>query len=511
MAGEPGGTRLIDSQQSMIGGLNTVSDDIALLPNQLRKAANARLTEFGGVTKRGGTQYTHTASLGGSVQNGYTWRRDTGARQLMAVANGTLYTGAYGAFPITYTAQSGTLSNTVAPVFAQFRDGSNDVVYIADGGSINKWDGGALTRISGTTAVNHIVVHNERLWGCGNSTATDSIFYSDYDNGSTLGIGASKGGQIVVRTFADETVVSLASINTSLLIFHRRGISRLTGYGQDDITVAPQGVTADVGLIAPKSVVPVGNVAYFISERGLYRCNESSVQPVSTPEAPDPILPIIRELSSSQFANIRANFNRATRELWISIPTLGIYTFHTILDAWTGPWNGGYIAPYATTSVWDTLDTNGLPIVLKGDEGGWISLCDPPSIYKDNVSASGTGGTPCTMEVQFHRLYCGDEALAKALRWGYLTASLRGATNCSVRWSTDFDTGTGSYTMPLTNFGLWGTGSWGSGSWGAASSKNYRIPMGGTGYYTDVSIVDSSAATPLFSRFQLETFSLGRR
>jgi hypothetical protein len=188
---------------------------------------------------------------------------------------------------MTYTAQTGALDASATVSFAQFRNGSSDVVYIADGGPLNVWDGTTLTtNISGTIDTSTIVVHNERLWGCGNSTYPDSIFYSAFNNGNTLGNGSASGGQIIVRTFADETVVALASVNTSLLIFHRRGISRLTGYGQDDIDVAPQGVTADVGLIAPKSVVSVGNQAFFLSERGLYRCNESEVAPVATPEAP---------------------------------------------------------------------------------------------------------------------------------------------------------------------------------------------------------------------------------
>ena len=75
MAGERGGIRLADQQPLMTGGLNTVSDDIALLPTQLRKAANARLTDFGAVTKRGGTKRVSGALGSASVLNGYTGER----------------------------------------------------------------------------------------------------------------------------------------------------------------------------------------------------------------------------------------------------------------------------------------------------------------------------------------------------------------------------------------------------------------------------------------------------
>ena len=272
MAAEPGGVRLADQQPKFDGGLNDVSDDSALQPNQMRRSNNARLTDYGAVTKRGGTQRSSTAALAAAaVLNGFTFRQDSGTEQILAVCNGVLRTTTYGAFPWTWATQTGALSTTVVPSFAQFRDsGGNDVVYIADGGALNKWSGTTLTtNIVGTVACDVIAVHNERLWASGNTSFPDSIFYSDLNNGDSLGNGASGGGQIIVRTFGDEAVVGLASINTSLLIFHRRGISRLTGFGQDDITVAPAAVTADVGTIAPDSIVASNNVAFFISERGL--------------------------------------------------------------------------------------------------------------------------------------------------------------------------------------------------------------------------------------------------
>lgn len=501
--------RVVDQQPLMSGGLNSISDDVALTPTQVRKAGNARLTDFGAISKRGGTQRSSAALAAASVLNGYTWTRDVGSPQIMAVCNGALRTTAYGVFPWTWATQTGSLSTTISPTFAQFRDGTNDVVYIADGGLLNMWNGTTLsTDIAGTIASDTIVVHNERLWACGNSSFPDSIFYSAINNGSTLGNGVADGGQIIVRTFADERIVALASVNTSLLIFHRRGISRLTGYGQDDTTVSPAGVTSDVGTIAKDSVVSIGNVAYFVSERGLYRCNEAEVAPVSTQETPDPLLPVIRSLTASQFDSVRSVFNRSTRELWISIPDIGVYVYHTLLQAWTGPWDNGYVSPQ-TTSMWETLNVEGLPVTLRGDTSGYVSLCDSPAAARDNVNPDGTGGSTYTMNVRLHRMYCGDTALYKSLRWGYVTAQLRGSSECRISWTTGEVMG--SYTMPVSFYGVWGGGAWGDGSWGGSSSKSFRIPMGGAGYYVDVNIIDSGQSLPIFSNFQLETFSLGRR
>ena len=513
MANEPGGTPLADMQPRFDGGLNNVSDDAALNVNQMRRALNARLTDYGAATKRGGTQRTSSSALSAhAVANGYTWRRDSGSVDILAVANGVLYTSTFGTFPWTWTARTGALSTTVPPTFAKFIDGTGaDVIYIGDGGLLNKWDGTTLTvNIAGTIGATMLAVHNQRLYSCGCSAAPDSIFYSALNNGDTLGNGALDGGQIVVRTFGDENVVGLASINTSLLIFHRRGISRLTGFGQDDITVAPQAVSADVGLIAAKSIVANDNVAYFVSERGLYRCNEAEVAAVGTAQTPDPLLPIIRSLTSAQFDLIRAVFNRGTKELWITMPGFGCYVYHTVLQAWAGPWDTGFVDP-DTTALFETLNASGLPVVLKGDASGWVSLCDAPGVFLDNVAAAGTGGERYAMTVQAHRFYFGDEALAKSLRWAYLTAQLRGSDQTRVEWSTGDSFG--SFSLPPSTDETWGgTGTqWGIGTWGGAGSKNYRIPLGGTGYYVDFNIIDSGNGLPVFSRLQSEAFSLGRR
>jgi len=504
--------RLVDQQPQMDGGLNAISDDISLQPNQLRLTVNARLTDYGAITKRGGTQRTAAElSVGDDVLNGYNWSKDSGAEEILAVCDGSLFTATYGSsFPWTWTQRTGALSTSVAPTFAQFRDGTGaDVVYLSDGGLLNKWNGSALSVLTNTVSTSVIQVHNERLWGAGNSSFPDSIFYSALNNGDTLGYGAGGGGQIVVRTFGDEAVVGLASINTSLLVFHRRGISRLTGFGQDDITVQPAALTADVGTIAAKSIVASNNIAYFISERGLYRCNEMEVAPVGTAQVPDPLLPIIRQLTSTVFDNIRCVVNRATKELWIFIPGFGCYQYHLVLNAWSGPWNTGYLSP-ETTAFFEVIDNSGLPVILRGDGSGFVSLCDAPAEAMDNVQPNGTGGESYLMQAQMHRLYCGDDAMAKALRWGYLTAQLKGSQDCSVSWTTDEAFGT--FQLPPSSAGIWSLSeTWDSGIWGGSGSRNYRIPMGGTGYYVDLSISDSGTTLPIFSRMQIETFALGRR
>jgi hypothetical protein len=129
----------------------------------------------------------------------------------------------------------------------------------------------------------------------------------------------------------------------------------------------------------------------------------------------------------------------------------------------------------------------------------------------DNAAANGTGGNSYALTLQLHRLYCGDDALAKSLRFGYLTVQLKGSTQTRVEWSTG--DAFGSWSLPPSYDETWGGAGtvWGTGTWGGAGSKSEKIQMGGTGYYVDVSIIDSGAALPVFSRFTLEAFELSRR
>ena len=198
-----GREKVVDQQPKFDGGLNSVSDDASVLPNQMRRADNARLTDYGAVTKRGGTKRTTASPIAAaSILNGYTWRKDGGTQELMIVCNGLLHTSTYlSTYPWTWTAQTGALSTSVTPSFVQFRNATADVVYIADGGLLNVWNGTTLTtNIVGTLDVQTLAVHNQRLWGCGNATYPDSIFYSALNNGDTLANGAAGGGQIIVRT-----------------------------------------------------------------------------------------------------------------------------------------------------------------------------------------------------------------------------------------------------------------------------------------------------------------------
>jgi hypothetical protein len=503
---------LRDGQGDFRGGLNTAFDEEALQPNEMRRAEEAVLTEYGAVLKRLGTQYLQDAVLhANGVQNGYGWLRDNNTQQLLAVANGTLYTASY-AIGTTFTSQSGALKATGTPAFASFRDGpGGEVAYIADGDSatsLNKWNGTTLTtNIASTPAgITQLAVYNQRLFGC--TGADQKVFWSGINNGDSLGQSGSGGGEAIIRTFSDQNVTGLAAFGSSLLIFHTSGISRFTGLTQDDIAIAAgaQGVTSDVGTLSGRSIVNTPQGIYFLSDRGFYVATETQVAPISLK-----IDDKTRSWDLAQASGVIGVHRRALREVWWYVPDVGVLRFNYALQAWTGPCQGGYVDP-VTNALWEGVDGDFQPIVLAGDAAGRVKLCDAPLIYRDNAPTAGIGGTVFSMAVRPRRLYFGDPASFKAYKWIYLTAGLRASTIASVVWQSA--NGSGAYTLPNPTgggTGTWGTGTWGTGIWGAGATKPIRVPINGYGEYLDVTFTDGGEAQSAWGRVEVQGFDYGRR
>jgi len=495
--------RVLDQQDGFVGGLNTVADESQVQPNQVRTATNVRGTEQGGAKKRAGTRRLHTSPLGGGqpVRGGYGWQQTLGSTEVV-VCNGTLFSGA-AAYAMVWTNHGGTLDANAYPSFASFRDASADVVYVADGGLLNKFDGTTLSEdIASTPSTAFVTVHNRRLFGV--SGTDDIVSWSQLDDGDTLGIAASGGGQAVVRTFGDQAIKSLASFRSSLYLFHVSGISRFTGWSQDDINIqaGTQGVTGDVGTIAPRSVVVLENGVLFVSDRGVYICSDEGVAPVSVPVDVE-----FSNLSASEMQQLHTAHRRSAREVWFFVPGSGIFVLNYRTGAWFGPWTGGFTDSVTlANAMWETSDGDGRPIVLVGGNAGYVKRADVGSL--DDVEADGTGGNAYSMSLKLHRMFCGSIASEKAFRWAYLLANTDSSSDCVVSWLTQ--TGTGSYSLAATV--AWGGGTWGSGgTWGGEGVVPFRIPIDGRGGYIDMTITDSGERIPLFSRLEVEAFNMGRR
>lgn len=514
---------VVDAQPAFSGGLNVTADPSQLEPTQVRQAINGRLSEYGGVGKRLGTVRLSVDPIadGQPIQNGFTWYRPT-STQLLVVANGTLSTAEFitpavaqqmvteaedylategneilvTSSPVTeFVDEGGTLSDTVPPAFASFLytdPTDTECVYIADGGPLNRWDGTDLDEnLANTPSVKQIRVYNQRLYGVSGSDQT--IWWSGLNNGDSLGVGNDGGGSAIIRTFGDQKITGLAVSGGSLLLFHVSGISKFTGFTQDDIAIAAgaTGITGEVGTTAPFSIVEVSGNVYFLGPNGFYVVNESQA-PVSIST---PIDSLVRGWDDNVVQGVRGVHARRFQEVRWWIPNYGVLVYNYRLNAWTGPWTGGYLSP-VTTCLFESQDVDGKYTVMRGDTEGWVTLSDAANAYRDNLDTDYENGTAFNLVTQPHRFFAGDFMAEKAYRWGYVLIDPRGTDDVTVAWETQ--SGSGSYSLDPDQLT-------------ATDRAMFRVPMGDRGEWVDVTITDAGEADALYSRVEVQGFNMGRR
>jgi hypothetical protein len=487
---------LVYDTSNFYSGLTYDAPDLAALPeNGLLQARFCRITATGGLQKLHGSRRLHSSALADDVMGGFSWRRANGTVQQLAVANGDLHTGTY-ALPMTWTNQGGTLSTSVYTSFASFRDGSAEVVYLADGGALNKWDGTTLTEnIASTPNVVRVWVYNQRLFGITGDSET--LYWSALNNGDSLGNVGAGGGSAVVRTFGGQILTAGVAVNTSLLLFHANAISRFTGFAQDDIDIdaGAVGHAAEIGTLAPRSVVVVDidgrDVAFFLTKQGLYTASEAGVAPVPTP--------FDRELghlgSSTSWGTVHAAHNAMNKEIWVLLPSAGLYIYRYDLKAWTGPHGGLFLGTTGTNVMWPSETNLGGKVILSGGFDGFVRHYDYPDTALEDVLSDGSGGSASAMVAELRPWFFGDESLEKLFRHLYLTCQAVNSTAGArqIEWTTSSgDGGVVTFTPSLT----YGT---------------IALPWWQRGTYVGIEIVDQGDHPTLYGPLRGEALALGRR
>lgn len=483
------------------GGLNTVADPAALSPNQARQLGNARLSTYGSATRRGGTRKCLSApvALSATSNVGIYWPKFSKAC-VVAGTTQTLYTADVpAAFSTTWTMTMDAGRAFKALSLAIFQDSTTEVIYgQSQVGGLYKWNGTTSTNVTAGTpvAVNGICVFDARLWGWNSAASANSLFYSGLNNGDTFGVVATGGGEIVIKNYSDSPVIACAPVGASLMIFHKTGISRLTGFGQADIQVDPVPATKDIRICGQNAIAVYHNAAWIATPNGLYQITEGGATPIGSPDTPDPTIAAMAASTSATSTIVYAN--QATFEIWIIIPGTGTYCYHVLLGAWSGPWNGAIFAaaapsiPFALKDL--TLKLN-QRTVLPPDAAGLMWELDSPDWFTDSASADGSAGSAYAMKVQAHRCFTDERSYSKAWRWANITAILTaGATapTCTVE-SMLGGPSTSTFTAPI------------------AAQAIYYQPGGGTGPYEDVTITDTAAAQSEYLMIEVKGAPLGQR
>lgn len=437
------------------GGIRTVGAIRDLGENEVLDATNFLVTPSGGLVKRYGSQKVMSLPLGAAVISAAEWSPSFAAVSWLVVQanNGHVYTTRSDdiSYPATFSDLGAVVSSTHAGIVG-FRDGVDEVVYVADGGPLNKWDASSfIANLAGTPSVTQIVVYNRRLFGF----IGDTLYWSDLDNGDTLGVVASGGGSARIRTFGGGPIVGLAVVGTTLFIWHNNGVSRFRGWSQDDIDIdsGTSAVNNPVGLKDWRGVAVLNGYAYWVSPDGhVYRLSETGdVEEVG------------KKISTAgTIGGVVAVANKEEREIWLRgiSPNAPVYILNLDSGAWT-------TALYpALNDDWQTLvwiqvrSPDGQGTMLAGSTTGFLYDLRFTSLAFDAAAVDGSSGVPYTSTLQSHSFDFSDASKVKALRFGYAGAEANAGDTITVKVVDDSGSFVNSQTVTpgagVTRFQLWG-------------------------------------------------------
>jgi hypothetical protein len=414
------------------GGVNLSHTQDVLDRRELRRAKNARSGEYGGVRDRDATQRIHGNEIGGgSPILGLKQWIPTAGRQVVGISNGNLYHKLEAASE--FSEEAAAFSSSIRPGFATHRVGGDPRLFIADG-TLRMWDGSTLSTVTGAPDARRLAVYKTRMFAIADSkflfaSATDDPLEWSTTNGAIVA---------PVETYSDEPLVALDVVGSSLLLFKPNSIARFTGVSAADIRLdqETEGISADVGTIAPGTVIRMEEVVFFLTDRGPYIASEAGVQFIGRN-----VEPAFDEAEMDHMSNAVAVHHRGRREVWVFFPentqtenTVG-WCFNYRLQNWYGPWK---IEGYNVCSVAEFERPDNTENVILGGYDGRVRLGDNPALgTRDDVLPDGTGGIPFAMELQFPDLMFGDPTALKRMNptqqiaadlgeSGHLTATFKG-------------------------------------------------------------------------------------
>lgn len=445
-------------QSDFRGGLNSSYSDDILDVNEFRGGKNGR-GRLGDFEKRAGSQRLHGTAigLGASMKGAYQWDAPLGS-QIIAVCGSEFYHKLLSAANFTEIAAS--LSTTDRVTFAPYRIGGNVKVLIADGSGLFSWDGTTLAAIAGSPAADRAAIYKLRGFAI---DGTKTLYYSKIGN-PTLWAVADGGGSVDIETYNDAQNMGISVVGSSLLIFKKDNVARFTGVDTSNIRVdvETEGISAEVGLIAPNALCRFEEVAFFLSDRGPYLATEAGVKEIG-----------LKVGRSFDFGNRElwsqacAEHNRRRKEIWLSLgapegDSTTTNTKHTwIYNYLTGAWSGPFIFPFDVSTISRYQRSDGTESVMIGGFDGFLRDADVEEVGSvDDVIAGGTTGTAVEMDLVLPDIVAGAPDTVKNMRQvnelvADLGAAVDGETSAlTPYWTSELSTAGSSVDIATQGSGV---------------------------------------------------------
>lgn len=491
--------RVRDAWWDWRGGVNTTYSPDALDKSEVREAINARLTTFGALTKRTGSQRMHGTVLNAStkVLGVCQWDNPSQSGELIAICNADLFHKALG--DANYTKVDGTLSTSNRVIFQPYKQGGTNRLYFADGGLLNKWTATSLTEnISGSPSAKFIRVYKERMFA---SDGTPTIYWSKVNDAETW--SSPDGGSAQVETYDSEGIVGMEVVGSSLLIFKEDSIARFTGVSTEDIEIDKdtEGVSPNIGCIAPGTICVADDFVFFLSAEGPCIANEAGVRRIGKK-----IRAELQEWDKSNWQHSWAVLNKERGEILLIVPDgavndvvwawnieIGMAGEGEEVGGWMGPWDFNY----NIISAGQFERADGTHGILFGGDDGWVRDGDnSDNGAKDDVLSDDTGGTAVSMSIEFPPFLFGDPSSVKIMQgtqWVQADLGASGSLSCAAT-GDERPSSTSTKTVATTGAGL----------------KSYKFSAAWRGHRPILTLTEATSNAITISGLTLEA-NLGRR
>ncbi len=499
-----GQPRLVEHFFDFSGGRNSTANPDTLQDNELVDCTNARVNAVtGGIAKRTGSRRMHATSLtagGADTITGITqFRVDASNLWLVAIAGGVVHQKKtdFGAFSTTGGVVFSTSAKTEMKPARNSTSGSAFNLYIADGITVRRFTGAALTQIDGTNSIpaaDKLIHYHQRMF------FTEAVFPNqltftklgdpeDADTGTLI----TDGGATLVGLGQSDTIEAMETIGSSLLIFSDDAIHRFTGYSHTDIRLDQdtEGISNEVGAVGQFATTRVEGMVCFLSDRGPMVCNEQEVRAIGQKVEFD-----FDNLdnSSSAVANSVVGWHRGRREVWFAVQASSdtgnqtVFTYNIRKNSWNGP----FTYPFAITCLSSFEDATGDEWIVAGCADGFVRHLDTGS--KDDVLSDGTGGSNYTMTVDLKPIVFGKPGITKTMRHVAVQGDFPAGSAVTVGFSGD---GGSFSSTAITESGT--------------VIRSYRVDDSTQGKRLRLRITDASAVIPVIHGITLEAFNTNRR
>ncbi|MBY0451221.1 MAG: hypothetical protein K2X01_11415 [Cyanobacteria bacterium] len=482
----------IFSVSNATGGLNLRASERSLLPNEALDLMNVELTKNGGVLKSNGYIRINTAPISGSpkITGMFYYVKANGAKYTLVTAGTGLYLlGNDGSLTQVYS----SLANGIPCFFATF----NDVCIIVNG--VNHplvYDGTTVTNLPNWTTIETtgypslVEVWKNRLWLSGNPEKPYRLYWSEPGNhgGWTTAGGA---GSVDVNRNDGQKITGIKTYFDSLAIYKERSIHQLIGDappgtgGPNEFRLRP--ISTDIGCVAPKTIINVGNDQYFLAEDQVASLKTTNAfGDVNTQNISYKIQPILTRINRSFVKDAFILHQRSKDQIWLFYPD-GVSDRNNkvvIYDYGLGAWT----------------QRNG----LTASDGVVIDSKPYTGTYDGNIHQQDFGGnyngSPIVAFYKTPWYGFGDYARTKRIRSVDMTVLQYGNWNLQVQTAFDYQSYSSSFNVNLAPTGqsaLWGIALWNQASWSNVTARQSRkVSDIGMGKVFQVHISNSGANQP---------------